>query len=305
MNDRAVQSPASQTAALSAFLASIRYEQIPAPVVARCEDLFLDWFACTLAGRSARPIRILEAFAATMGPVPAGPDGAAQILTNRTRSSPLFAALVNGGASHVVEQDDLHNSSVLHPATVVFPAALATAQATGASGRDFIAACVAGYECGIRVGEFLGRSHYRVFHTTGTAGTVAAAATKTTPTRLAGSTRTRSAPPRDFSGEIPVVPPGVMEIEPLPVASPAPIAERESTPPRESRATKATTSSVVSLNSATRAELETLPGIGPKTAEAIMAYRSERGAFSSIEELINVKGIGPKKMEKMRPFLRL
>ena len=36
-----------------------------------------------------------------------------------------------------------------------------------------------------------------------------------------------------------------------------------------------------------------------------MAYRSERGAFSSIEELINVKGIGPKKMEKMRPFLRL
>lgn len=136
-------------------------------------------------------------------------------------------------------------------------------------------------------------------------GTVAAAATKTTPTRLAGSTRTRSAPPRDFSGEIPVVPPGVMEIEPLPVASPAPIAERESTPPRESRATKATTSSVVSLNSASRAELETLPGIGPKTAEAIMAYRSERGAFSSIEELINVKGIGPKKMEKMRPFLRL
>jgi len=137
-------------------------------------------------------------------------------------------------------------------------------------------------------------------------GTVDAAATKTTPTRLVSTTtRTRPAPRRDFSGEIPVVPPGVMEIEPLPVASPAPVTERESTPPRESQAPKATTSSVVSLNSASRAELETLPGIGPKTAEAIMAYRSERGAFSSIEELINVKGIGPKKMEKMRPFLRL
>ncbi|MBC7781937.1 MAG: MmgE/PrpD family protein, partial [Proteobacteria bacterium] len=46
----------------------------------------------------------------------------------------------------------------------------------GASGRDFITACVAGYECGVRVGEFLGRSHYKVFHTTGTAGTLAAAA---------------------------------------------------------------------------------------------------------------------------------
>ena len=46
----------------------------------------------------------------------------------------------------------------------------------GRSGRDFVTAAVAGYEVGIRVGEFLGRSHYKVFHTTGTAGTVAAAA---------------------------------------------------------------------------------------------------------------------------------
>ena len=59
---------------------------------------------------------------------------------------------------------------------MVFPAALAIAQQRGASGRDFLPAAVAGYEVGIRVGEFLGRSHYKVFHTTGTAGTLAAAA---------------------------------------------------------------------------------------------------------------------------------
>jgi 2-methylcitrate dehydratase PrpD len=59
---------------------------------------------------------------------------------------------------------------------VVFPAALATAQTIGASGEDLLVAAVAGYEVGIRVGEFLGRSHYKVFHTTGTAGTLAAAA---------------------------------------------------------------------------------------------------------------------------------
>jgi len=180
MNDRVNDRPAhpadNPTALLSGFLATLRYEQIPALVVARCEDLFLDWFACALAGRTARPIKVLERFAVTMGPASADTPGAAQVLTNRTFSSPLFDALVNGGASHVVEQDDLHNSSVLHPATVVFPAALATAQAVGASGPEFITACVAGYECGIRVGEFLGRSHYKVFHTTGTAGTLAAAA---------------------------------------------------------------------------------------------------------------------------------
>ena len=163
---------ASATRTLCEFLSAIRYEDIPRPVVLRTEDLFLDWFASTLAGKAARPTRVMEQFAAAMGPT----DGASDILVSRKRSSPFFAALINGAASHFVEQDDLHNSSVLHPGTVVFPAVLAAAQAAGSSGRDLIAAAVAGYECGVRVGEFLGRSHYRIFHTTGTAGKLAAAA---------------------------------------------------------------------------------------------------------------------------------
>ena len=89
----------------------------------------------------------------------------------------MFAAMVNAAASHFAEQDDVHNGSVFHPATVVFPPALAVAQALGSSGRELLTAAVAGYEVGIRVGEFLGRTHYKVFHTTGTAGTIAAAAT--------------------------------------------------------------------------------------------------------------------------------
>jgi len=64
---------------------------------------------------------------------------------------------------------------VFHPAAVVFPPALAVAQAIGATGKEFITACVVGYEVGIRVGEFLGRSHYKIFHTTATAGNLAAA----------------------------------------------------------------------------------------------------------------------------------
>jgi 2-methylcitrate dehydratase PrpD len=98
------------------------------------------------------------------------------VLISRRRSTPLFAAMVNAASSHFAEQDDVHNGSVFHPAAVVFPAALAVAQSIGASGRDLLTASVAGYEVGIRVGEFLGRSHYKIFHTTGTAGTLAAAA---------------------------------------------------------------------------------------------------------------------------------
>src|SRR3546814_13728951 len=75
----------------------------------------------------------------------------------------------------MVEQDDVHNGSVFHPAAVVFPPAIAVAQALGRSGKDLLVASVAGYEAGIRIGEFLGRSHYKVFHTTGTAGALAAA----------------------------------------------------------------------------------------------------------------------------------
>jgi 2-methylcitrate dehydratase PrpD len=102
-------------------------------------------------------------------------EGRCEVLVHRTRSSPLLAAMANAAASHFAEQDDVHNGSVFHPAAVVFPAALAVSQALGRSGAELLVAAVAGYEVGIRVGEFLGRSHYRIFHTTGTAGAVAAA----------------------------------------------------------------------------------------------------------------------------------
>ena len=61
----------------------------------------------------------------------------------------------------------------------------------------------------------------------------------------------------------------------------------------------------ISLNTGSQAELERLPGVGPASAEKILEYRRENGGFTSIEELLAVKGIGPKKMEAMRKYLRL
>ncbi|MDI1271446.1 MAG: MmgE/PrpD family protein [Polaromonas sp.] len=161
------------TAELAAFAAGLSFDAIPAPVVRKAEDLLVDWFGSAIAGKGSRPVETITRFAASMGPA----GGAAEVLINRSRTSAYFAAMANAAASHVAEQDDVHNGSVFHPATVVFPVALAMAQTLGSSGRQMLTAAVAGYEVGIRVGEFLGRSHYKVFHTTGTAGTLAAAAT--------------------------------------------------------------------------------------------------------------------------------
>jgi len=157
---------------LASFAATLAIEDIPPAVLRRAEELLLDWFGSALAGKGAEPVEAITTFMERMGPA----DGPSEILVRRTRSSPLVAAVANAAASHVAEQDDVHNGSVFHPATVVFPPALAVAQEIGASGARLLAAAVAGYEVGIRVGEFLGRSHYRTFHTTGTAGTFAAAA---------------------------------------------------------------------------------------------------------------------------------
>jgi len=59
----------------------------------------------------------------------------------------------------------------------------------------------------------------------------------------------------------------------------------------------------ISLSQASEAELDKLPGVGPATAKKIIEYRSQHGRFQTVDDLMNVKGIGPKKMEKIRPFV--
>jgi competence protein ComEA len=61
----------------------------------------------------------------------------------------------------------------------------------------------------------------------------------------------------------------------------------------------------IDLNTATTAQLIQLPGIGPSYAERIIAYRTEHGSFKTVDELENVKGIGKKRLEQIRPFIRV
>ena len=86
-------------------------------------------------------------------------------------------ALVMGGLTHILEVDDLHKASVVHPGCVTIPAAAALSRDTKPGGREFLRAVLHGFEACARVGMSVGRTHYRVWHNTGTCGTFGGAMT--------------------------------------------------------------------------------------------------------------------------------
>lgn len=81
----------------------------------------------------------------------------------------------------------------------------------------------------------------------------------------------------------------------------------EPIPADASNADGATTASSqpIDLNTASIAELDSLPGVGPATAQAIVDYRSQHGHFRSVDDLLNVRGIGPAKLDEIRGLVRV
>ena len=90
------------------------------------------------------------------------------------------------------------------------------------------------------------------------------------------------------------------EVSPPTVASVAPSRTPRSAP---QAAATATTQFPINLNTATADQLEAIPGIGPVLAQRIIEYRQTRGRFQSVDELLEVRGIGAKRLENMRPYV--
>ena len=153
---------------LAAFAAGLDFEQLPADVVASVKLRTLDVLGLALAASTYE-------FA---GPVTtaASDGGPCTIVGTPRTASPAAAALANGTLAHGLDFDDTHAASITHASAVVVPAALAVAESDGASGRDFIAAAVAGYEAITRLGMAApGAFHARGWHATSVCGTFAAA----------------------------------------------------------------------------------------------------------------------------------
>ena len=144
----------------------------PAPAhLARAVTYALDTLAVTLAGfvaPSSGPV--VRTLMAAAGAPQATLFGVGRV------TSPWDAALGNGAMAHALELDDDHRIAVLHPGAVVVPAAFAVAEATGASGHDFLTGLLAGYEVACRLGEvFRGSQFYHGVHPTPLCGVFGAA----------------------------------------------------------------------------------------------------------------------------------
>ncbi|RTQ92934.1 MmgE/PrpD family protein [Lysinibacillus telephonicus] len=153
---------------IAQYVAALSYDQLPEEVVKFTKLCILDYFSSLIKGRDAKPVQIMSEVVQQLG-------GTTQATTiTGLKTNVANAAFVNGGASHVIELDDIHKASIVHAATVIMPAAIAVAEWKQLSGKELITAIVAGYEIAFRVGETVSPSHYYYFHNTATCGTFGA-----------------------------------------------------------------------------------------------------------------------------------
>jgi 2-methylcitrate dehydratase PrpD len=161
------------TAALAAFASHLQFRDIPEDVVEKARLCLMDTLGCCVYASTLAPMVKLTKMVMAEGGNPL-----ASILGTPHCTSASQAALVNGTAAHAFQLDEVHTGATLHPGSVVVPAVLALAEVVGGlSGEQFIAAMIAGYEVGIRVGQATqGGMFKRGYHNQGTTGAVAAAA---------------------------------------------------------------------------------------------------------------------------------
>lgn len=134
---------------------------------------FLDWLSAAVSGCKEKSACLLMDMACEEHA-----SGDCVLIGQNKCTSPLYAALINGTLSHAIDFDDIHDFLSLHLSSPVFPAALAAAQISGASGMELINGSINGMQIMVAVSAAIMPEHYNIgrFHATGTIGIFGAAA---------------------------------------------------------------------------------------------------------------------------------
>lgn len=157
------------TAHFSELGASLRFEALTASGVARAKASILDAVGCMLAGASSHDARLVQAAGQADG------AGRAPVLGTALSLAPTYAALANGTAGHAYDFDDSSPPMIGHPSVPLVSAMISAAGERQASGREMIAAFVAGLEIAAGLGRRMNPAHYEAgWHATATLGTLGA-----------------------------------------------------------------------------------------------------------------------------------
>lgn len=162
----------SATAHLARFIATSSWADVPATVRHDAKRSLLNWLGCAIGGSNAPSVDLaIESLAPLSGP-------AQSTVVNRScRFDIATTAVINGVSSSVLDFDDTHLQTVIHPSVPVASAALALAEHLAVPGDAFVHAFILGIEAACKVGNAISPEHYaRGWHVTSTCGVIGAAA---------------------------------------------------------------------------------------------------------------------------------
>jgi 2-methylcitrate dehydratase PrpD len=163
------------TAHVAEFVVNTKLSEIPSETIELGKKSILDGLGLALSGSKAETAPLIQQYVKSLG---CG-SGGATVLGSAAKFPARFAALVNGIANHVDDFDDTQLAAakdrvyglLVHPTVCVLPAALATAEVAGQSGKDLLVAYQVGVEVECKIAEAISPRHYEDgFHSTGTCG---------------------------------------------------------------------------------------------------------------------------------------